>query len=100
MQPTTPAMEMLEDRLCLSATHHHLFTGVRPHVVAAISGHTRHHFHTGVRVRGAVINPPAILGQLPTIQTTTPINPTLPTMGNGLFGSGGGLFGGGGSIFA
>lgn len=102
MQAVPSQMESLEGRLCLSATHHHFYTGVRPHVAVAAVSH-RHHFHTGVRARVSIaINPPAVLGQLPTIQGSTSPGSTLtppPLTNGGLFGSGGSIFGGGGSIF-
>lgn len=99
-------VEPLEDRLCLSATHHHFYTGVRPHVtttVTAAVGHSRHHFHTGVRARatdGGTTNqasiPPTNLGVSPTGTTGTT---GAGTGSGGLFGGGGGLFGGGGGLF-
>lgn len=95
-------VERLEDRLCLSATHHHSYTGVRPHfttTVTAAVGHSRHHFHTGVRARttaNGTTNQASIPPTHPggTTGTTGTGNGT-----GGLFGGGGGLFGGGGGLF-
>jgi hypothetical protein len=97
-------LEALEDRLCLSATHHHFHTGVRAHftnTVTAAAGHSRHHFHTGVRARfsSGTTTPPAAFGTITKGTPGTPGAGTVTGMG-GLFGGGGSIFGGGGSIFS
>jgi hypothetical protein len=106
-------LEALEERLCLSTTRHHFYTGVRAHFIAAEVHHSRHHFHTGVRAHAtALTNPPAAFGQIRTVNGNPSgiFTPPGTGMNTGLFngGTSTGLFGGGtstglfggGTIFA
>jgi hypothetical protein len=102
VQPRCPTIESLEGRLCLSAPHHHFFTGVRPHFeTTTIMHHRRHHSHTGVRARTTVLNqPPANFTNGGLGMTGTGATLGIGTGLGGLFGGSGSPFGGGGSIFS